>query len=1149
TIGNTGLGTILDNDAAPTLTISNESVTEGGSLVFDLTLSNPSSETIVVSLNTGSGTATEGADYTSIDGHLVTFAAGQTAATVTVQSAHDTVMEPDETFIVSATAVSGTVNTADTGTGTILNDDAAPLGGSVSASVREAGNEAVPGHFEAGTDAASNDEIAGPQNLNLSFGPDGPHAVSPFAWSTSVTAIDTEGGDPALGTLTSGGYPVAWQVSSDGLTLEGIVQGGPHDGQVVATLTANITGSGSGAQVSFTYEQKGPIDHPDEGEAEGADMIQLGFSYTVQDATGDTATGSLTVNVLDDAPGSGEIVKAASIDSGMNDVNVAFVIDVSISMDTVVDAGGPGSGDDVTRLDVAIEALKTTLQQAVDAGVNGPVMVAAFHGDRSGGTVHPAVTVTTFASAAAALAGVEAFFNTVKASDEWSDGGSTRYEGGLDAVADWFNGSLGTVSSDNQTIIGSVIDPINVGNADNRVFLLTDGANNQGAGGFDPTAQNVEALYGNVTDSVNNTPDIPNLTIKTVGITVESTYQNDLDRTDDGLVNGSVVNISDEAGAQGIVAGFGEITGENTVSGNLFVDDDLIDGPGADSAVPEAGADGLVAVYSFTFQASGGPQTIYADDSGVEFTTALGGTISVDFATGIYNYVAPTSGASGVEDFSYVVVDGDGDPLNGSLTVNVAGPTLSIGDAVALEGNQLVFEITRAGAVSGVTSTVTVNSSSGTATEGTDFNSIDGTVVTFAPGQTSAFVTVQSKTDAVTEGNESFTLSLANPVNASLADGTGTGTILDAGSPGVLNGEIVTNTNSGVQRSILTFVQKADNDSSTFDGPMHAYAQLFAHAGTGQSQSFLSQTGWDIATDHDYFVAFEHGGGTSSSINVTDFSIEGVTIQGSGTTQLDATPGGGSARVAFTAVINPPGGGDINGVIQAKTASTDGTDPGSSNADSLSDPSSSTFSYLAGLEGNDSLNGSNGTDILNGGPDTGDSGSGNGADRLTASGGDDILVWDADDTRIDGGSGFDILRIDDGAVAVFNAMYPGFSGPAQSVSANLVTTVDFTTISGLDDKVRNIEALLLTEEHTAGEFQGTKVVLDAQSVLDITDDSGDSALLYIVGNAGDKVELTGGDWSNAGSGNGFNDFSTVYNGVNVTVRVEDDIRLNDIVTT
>ena len=100
--------------------------TEGDVLVFDVTLSNPSAETIVVSLNTADGTAAEGTDFTSIDGQLVTFLAGQTSATVTVSSTGDEAFEGDETFTVSATGVSGSVSTGDTGVGTIVEDDEAP---------------------------------------------------------------------------------------------------------------------------------------------------------------------------------------------------------------------------------------------------------------------------------------------------------------------------------------------------------------------------------------------------------------------------------------------------------------------------------------------------------------------------------------------------------------------------------------------------------------------------------------------------------------------------------------------------------------------------------------------------------------------------------------------------------------------------------------------------------------------------------------------------------------------------------------------------------------------------------------------------------------------------------------------------------------
>ncbi|MGE0367231.1 MAG: Calx-beta domain-containing protein, partial [Phycisphaerales bacterium] len=126
TIGNTGTGTILDDDPTPSLLIGDATAQEGDVLTFSVTLSNPSFETIVVSLNTATGSADEGTDFASIDGTLVTFLAGQTSTTVTVSSTEDDAFEPDETFSVTATQVSGSVNIFDSGTGTILDDDALP---------------------------------------------------------------------------------------------------------------------------------------------------------------------------------------------------------------------------------------------------------------------------------------------------------------------------------------------------------------------------------------------------------------------------------------------------------------------------------------------------------------------------------------------------------------------------------------------------------------------------------------------------------------------------------------------------------------------------------------------------------------------------------------------------------------------------------------------------------------------------------------------------------------------------------------------------------------------------------------------------------------------------------------------------------------
>ena len=124
-----GLGTILDNDAVPSLTINDVSVTEGNSgsvnAVFTVSLSAASGLPVSVAYATANGSATAGSDYTAKTGTL-NFAPGVTTQTVSVAVLGDTVAEPNETFAVN---LSGAVNAtlADSqGLGTILDNDAVP---------------------------------------------------------------------------------------------------------------------------------------------------------------------------------------------------------------------------------------------------------------------------------------------------------------------------------------------------------------------------------------------------------------------------------------------------------------------------------------------------------------------------------------------------------------------------------------------------------------------------------------------------------------------------------------------------------------------------------------------------------------------------------------------------------------------------------------------------------------------------------------------------------------------------------------------------------------------------------------------------------------------------------------------------------------
>jgi hypothetical protein len=80
-------------------------------------------------------------------------------------------------------------------------------------------------------------------------------------------------------------------------------------------------------------------------------------------------------------------------------------------------------------------------------------------------------------------------------------------------------------------------------------------------------------------------------------------------------------------------------------------------------------------------------------------------------------------------------------------------------------------------------SPVTVNyaTADGSATVGRNYVATSGTL-TFAPGQTTRTILVQSLDDGFVDPTETFTVNLSNPVGATIAGGQGTGTILDGDS-------------------------------------------------------------------------------------------------------------------------------------------------------------------------------------------------------------------------------------------------------------------------------------------------------------------------------------------------------------------------------
>ncbi len=119
----------------------------------------------------------------------------------------------------------------------------------------------------------------------------------------------------------------------------------------------------------------------------------------------------------------------------------------------------------------------------------------------------------------------------------------------------------------------------------------------------------------------------------------------------------------------------------------------------------------------------------------------------------------------------------------GTILDNDPPVSLSVDDVSGAESAESVSFTVSLSAVSGKVITVDYATADGTATAPADYTSAQGTLI-FLPGETSKTVSVGLADDILVEQDETFTLNFSRVINALLAAGQGTGTILDdAASP------------------------------------------------------------------------------------------------------------------------------------------------------------------------------------------------------------------------------------------------------------------------------------------------------------------------------------------------------------------------------
>ncbi len=114
------------------------------------------------------------------------------------------------------------------------------------------------------------------------FGPEGANDTTPFTWNKPAGDLFTD----------LNGNAVTWTVEDNGLRLVGTA-----NNVIVITITANgVTGDSPSYDVVLAQ----PIKHID--GSTNLDDLDFNITFTIADRSGDTASGSINVNILDDNP-------------------------------------------------------------------------------------------------------------------------------------------------------------------------------------------------------------------------------------------------------------------------------------------------------------------------------------------------------------------------------------------------------------------------------------------------------------------------------------------------------------------------------------------------------------------------------------------------------------------------------------------------------------------------------------------------------------------------------------------------------------------------------------------------------------------------------------------------------------------------------
>ena len=807
TATDTGRGTIHDNETVPAvnLSLSPSSASEssaGTAVTVTAALSNPNvsfpeDRTVTVSVG-GSGTAVSGTDYAAVSAFDITISAGQTSATgtFTLMPTDDAVVEGNETIGVAGSASGLTVN----GTDVMLSDDDSAPGVNLSVSPSSV-SEGTSGTTVTVTAAFStSNTFATDQTVTVTVGGSGTAvsgtdyaAVSNFditisAGQTSATGTFTL--MPTSDTVVEGDQTRATSTFTDDTVVEGdetIGVAGSASGLMVngtevtlsdddrapavnlsvspssvseeaSATTVTVTAALSNPNVSFPADQTVTVTVDGSGTATlGTDYAAVSaFDLTI--ATGQTsATGTFTLTPTSDTAVEGnETIGVAGSASGLtvNSTNVTLNDDDHAYM-TIADASA-SEGNAIS--------FTVTLDKAVPGGFTATPSYT--NGTAASSDYTENTTALTFAGTAGETQRFKV--STTEDTDIESNEtftvslsvSGTSYSVMTTATA------TGTISNDDAAVVtiadasaaeGDAISfTVTLDKAISGGFTVTPSYTNGTAASSDYTENTTVLTFAGTagetqsfTVSTTEDTDIESNETFTVGLSVSGTsYSVAATDTATGTITNDdspAVTIADASADEGKAIAF-TVTLDKAVQGGLTVTPSFTDGTATQGTDYTANTTALEFVGTAGESVSFTVPTTQDGDEEEDETFTVGLSVS-----GTSHTVTATSTATG----TIKNADETDEASAASNTITISSNKSSVSERDGATTVTLTFDHF---GVSGNMS-VSVGKSGDSATEGTDYKTVNDFTVRLTGSSTTKTFTLEPKQDTSAEGDETISVS------------------------------------------------------------------------------------------------------------------------------------------------------------------------------------------------------------------------------------------------------------------------------------------------------------------------------------------------------------------------------------------------------